>query len=178
MRYKTSFFAVILSFIILLPPRVMSQDADESNPNQEASAPRGMPRSSKIIGPAVKDAHYASEKSARLATFDKCRENLSEFKEAQQFQRLKAVVFADVGRLKTSKRPQPDSLAGRGAVPHYQGAGSIMVNRGKGKSSSELPVQAKSAVLPVSLLPVDRSKRDLNLPDNRELAERSASNSH
>ena len=178
MCYKTSFFAVVLSFMILLPPRVMSQDANESNRTRETPIPRGMRRSSKVRSLVVQNAHQALGKSACIATFEECRENLSEFKEAQQFQRSKAVVFADLNRLETSKRPSPESLAARDADSYYQGTGNIMVNRNKGKSSSELPVQAKSAVLPVLLMPVESSKRDINLPDNWELAERSGSNSH
>ena len=55
------------------------------------------------------------KKSTRIATFEECRENLSEFKEAQQFQRLKAAVFADLNQLEESKRPKPESLAARDA---------------------------------------------------------------
>jgi hypothetical protein len=118
------------------------------------------------------------EKSTRIATFEECRENLSEFKEAQQFQRLKAAVFADLSRLEKLKRPRPESLAARDADLYYQGTGDVTVNRASGRSISELPVLAKRAVLPVLWLPAESSKRYIISPDNQELAGRPASNSH
>jgi hypothetical protein len=178
MRHKAIYFAVALGFMMLLVPRVLSQDANESNRTRETPTPRGLRRPSKVSGPAVQNAHHALGKSTRIATFEECRQNLSEFKEAQQFQRLKAVVFADLNRLDKSKRPKPDSLAARDADIYYQGTGNVMVNRANGRSISELPVQAKSTVLPVLLMPAESSKRYIIIPDNQELAGRPASNSH
>ena len=173
---KAILFAVVLSFMILLPLHVKSQDAKESSRDRET--PRGMRRSSKVSGSAVQNAHHALEKGTRIATFEECRENLNEFNEAQQFQRLKAVVFADLDRLEKSKRPKPESLAARDADLYHQGTGNVIVNRANGRSISELPVQAKSAVLPVLLMPAESSKRYIIIPGNQELAGRPASNSH
>ena len=178
MRHKAIYFAVALTLMILLQPRVMTQDTNESNRTREPPTPRGMRSSSKVSGPAGQTAHHSSEKSSRLATFEESRATLSEFKEAQQFQQWRAVVFADLTRLGKPQRPKPEALAARDADPGHQGAGNAIVSRANGGLTSELPVQAKSAVLPVLLMPAESSKRDVIVPDNQEFVGRPASNSH
>lgn len=155
---KAITLAVALSFIIFLPLRVMSQDANESNRTRETPTQRGTRRSGKVIGPAVQNAGHALGKNIRIATFEERREGLSEFKEAQQFMQLKAAVYADLNRLEKSRQAIPECDTVRGADSNCQSSGNLAVNLAKGRSIRESPAQAKSAVLPVSFMPAGGSK--------------------
>jgi hypothetical protein len=150
MCHKAINFAVALSFILFLPPRVVSQDINGSNRTWETPTQRGMHRSSKVIGPAVQDDRYALEADTSIAGFKEYREGLSEFKEAQQFIQLKAAVYADLNRLEKSRHAKPRCDTVRGADSNCQSSGNLAVNRANGRSIRESPAQAKSAVLPVS----------------------------
>ena len=123
MCHKAINFAVALSFILFLPPRVVSQDINGSNRTWETPTQRGMHRSSKVIGPAVQDDRYALEADTSIAGFKEYREGLSEFKEAQQFIQLKAAVYADLNRLQKSRHANLTTpcilLRRRQATPNF-----------------------------------------------------------
>jgi len=150
MFHKAINFAAALSFILFLPPRVVSQDMNGSNRTWETPTRRGMHRSSKVIGSAVQDDRYALEADTSIAGFKEYREGLSEFKEARQFMQLKAAVYADLNRLEKSRNAKPRCDTVRGADSNCQSSGNLAVNRANGRSIRESPAQAKSAVPPVS----------------------------
>jgi len=158
MCHKAINFAVALSFILFLPPRVVSQDTNGSNRTWETPTQRGIHRSSKVIGPAVQDDRHALEEDTSIAAFKEHKEGLREFKEAQQFMQLKAAVYADLNRLERSRHAKPRCDTVRGADSNCQSSGNLAVNRASGRSIRESPAQAKCAVLPVSLMPAGGSK--------------------
>jgi hypothetical protein len=155
---KAIYLAVALSCIMFLPLRVISQNANESNLTREAPSRGGAGRASKVAGPGVQTARHALGRSSCIATFEECRENLSEFKEAQQFMQLKAAVIADLNRLEESRHAKPKCDTVRGADSNYQSSGNLPVNRANSRSIGKSPAQAESAVLPVSLMSAGGSK--------------------
>ena len=113
---------------------------------------------SEVAGPAGQTARHALGKTTCTATFEECRENLSEFKAAQQFMQLKAAVYADLNRLEKSRHAKPRCATVRGADSNCQSSGNMAVNRANGRSIRESPAEAKSALLPVSLMSAGGSK--------------------
>lgn len=158
MCHKAINFAVALSFILFLPPRVVSQDTNESNRTRETPTQRGIRRSSKVIGPAVQDGRHALEEDTSIAGFKERKEGLSKFKEAKQFMQLKAAVYADLNRLEESKHAKPKRDTVRDGDLDYQSTGNVTVNRANGRPIRKSPAQAKSAILPVSLMSAGDSK--------------------
>jgi hypothetical protein len=151
MCHKAICFAVALSCIMFLPPRVMSQDANESNRTREAPSWGGARTTSKVVHPVVQTARHALGKSTCTATFEECRENLSEFKEAQQFMKLKAAVYADLNRLEKSRHAKPKIATVRDADVNRQKTGNGAVYSATVGPNGKSSVQATSAVQPVSL---------------------------
>jgi hypothetical protein len=158
MCHKAINFAMALSFILLLPPRVVSQDANGSNHTRETPTQKGIHRPGKVFGPAVHDDRRALEEDTSIAGFKEHKEGLSEYKEAQQFMQLKVAVYADLNRLEESRYTKPECATVRGADSNCQSSGNLAVNRATGRSIRESPAQAKSAVLPVSFMPAGGSK--------------------
>jgi len=158
MSHKAIYFAVALTFIIFLPPRVMSQDPNASNRTRETLAPRGIRRSSKVIGPAVQNARHALEEDTSIVAFKELKEGLSEFRQAEEFMQLKVAVIADLNRLEESRHAKPKGDTVRDGDLDYQSSGNVTVNRANGRSIRDLPAQAKSAVLPVSLIRAGSTK--------------------
>jgi len=158
MCHKVINFAVALSFILLLPPRVVSQDANGSNHTWETPTQRGILGPSKVIGPAVSDDRRPLEEDTSIAGFKEHKEGLREYKEAQQFMQLKVAVYADLNRLEESRHAKPKCATVRGADSNCQSSANLAVNRPTGRSIRESPAQAKSAVLPVSFMPAGGSK--------------------
>lgn len=151
MCHKAIYLAVALSFIIFLPLRVMSQDANETNQTREAPSREGARRTSKVAGPAVQTARYVLGKSTYIATFEECRENLSEFKGAEQFMQLKVAVFADLNGSEEWRPAKPKIAAVRNAGVNRQKTGNVAVNRASVAPIRKSPVQVTSAVQPVLL---------------------------
>ncbi len=158
MFVRVFFMVVALGFITLLPVRISGQETKKSSLTRETPPQKGESRPHKVSGPAVQDGRQTLEESKCVAGFKACRENLPEFKEADQFMQLKAAVFADLNRLEKPRRTNPESLAVRDADLYYQSTGNGSVNGANGRSIRESPAQAKSAILPVSLMSAGSSK--------------------
>jgi hypothetical protein len=158
MCQKAIYFVVALSSIILLPLRVISQDANDPNRTRETPTQRGICRSNKVIGPAVQNARTALGKSTRIATFEEGRDNLSEFNEAEEFMQLKADVFADLNRLEESSHAKPKRDTVRDGDSAYLSAGNVTVNRETIKAMRESPAQAESPELSASSTSAGSSK--------------------
>ncbi len=110
MGHKTIYFAVALSFMIVLTPRVMSPGADESHRTWEAPAGRGIGGSHKAIGPALQNDYPTPGKNTHRAGLKEPREELRELEEAEQFMQLKAAVYADLNRLDRSRHATPQGV--------------------------------------------------------------------
>ncbi len=160
MCHKAINFAVALSFVFLLPPRVVSQDTNRPNLTRETPTPRGIHGPGKVIGPAVHDGRRALEleEDTSIAGSKEHKEGLSEYKEAQQFMELKVAVYADLNRLEESRYGKPECATVRGADSNCQSSGNLAVNRATGRSIRKSPAQAESAVLPVSFMPAGGSE--------------------
>ena len=144
---------VALSFVLLLSPRAVSQDTNGSKHAREAPIHRDLLEPRKEIGPAAHKDRRALEEDPSIAGFKELKESLGEYREAQQFMQLKAAVFADLSRLEKLRHAEPRCDAVRGIDSNCQRSGNLAVNRANNGSIRELPAQAKSAVLPVSLIP-------------------------
>lgn len=153
MCHKVVYFAVALSFVLLLSPRAISQDSNGSKHARETPIHRGILGPSNVISPAAHTDRRALEKDPSIAGFKELKESLGEYKEAQQFMQLKDAVYADLSRLEKSRYAEPRCDAVRGIDSNCQRSGNLAVNRANNGSIRELPAQAKSAVLPVSLIP-------------------------
>ena len=158
MCHKAINFAAALSVILLLPPSVVSQDTNGSNRTRETPTQRGIHGPSEVIGPAVQDDCRALEEHTSIAGFKERKEGLSEYKEAQQFMQLKAAVYADLSRLEKSRHAKPRCDTFRGVDSNCQRSRNLAANRVNASSIRELPAQAKSTVLPVSLIPAGSTK--------------------
>jgi hypothetical protein len=139
MGHKTTYFAVALSFMIVLTPRVMSPGADESHRTWEAPAGRGIGGSHKAIGPPLQNDYPTPDKKTHRAGLKPPGEDLSELEEAEQFMQLKAAVYADLDRLDKSRGATPQPVVVRDAGLDYQGTEKVAVNRANGTSIRESP---------------------------------------
>jgi hypothetical protein len=79
---------------------------------------------SAVAGPAPQSDRQTSGESECSAGFKECQESLKEFKEAEKFMQLKALVFADLSRLEKSRPTQPKITTVRDANVNHQKTGN------------------------------------------------------
>lgn len=158
MCQKAIILAAALSFMLLFPPSVVSQDTNGSNRTRETRTSRRIHGPIEGIGPAVHDDRRALEEDASIAGFRELKEGLGEFKEAQQFMQLKAALYTDLNRPEKSKHAIPSCDTARGPNPNCQNSGNLAVSRTNGSSFGEPPAPAKREVLPMTLMPAGRTK--------------------
>jgi hypothetical protein len=113
---------------------------------------------SSVAGPAPQSNRQTSGESKCSAGFKECKESLNNFKEAEQFMQLKATVLADLNRLEKSRPTKPKIATVRAADVNLQKTGNGSVHSATVGPNRKSSVQAKSAVLPVSLMPAGGSK--------------------
>ena len=115
---------------------------------------------SSVAVPAPQSNGQTSGESKCSHGFKECKESLNDFKEAEQFMRLKATIFADVNRLEKSRLTKPKIASVGNADANRRKTGNAGVYRatvGPNKMSS---VQATNAVQPVSLESAARAPRE------------------
>ena len=106
---------------------------------------------SSVAGAAPQSIGWTSGESRCSREFKECKEGLNDFKEAEQFMRLKATVFADVSRLEKSRPTKPKIAIVRNADVNRLNTGNAAVYRATVGPNRISSVQATSAVQPVSL---------------------------
>jgi hypothetical protein len=106
---------------------------------------------SSVAGAAPQSNGWTSGKSKCSRGFKECRESLNDFKEAEQFMRLKATVFADVNRLEKSRPTKLKIATVRNADVNRLKTGNTAEYSGTVRPNRLSSVQTTSAVQPVSL---------------------------
>ena len=82
---------------------------------------------SSVAGPAPQSNGQTSGESKCSHGFKECKESLNDFKEAEQFMRLKATVLADLNRLEKSRPTKPKIATVRNADVNRQKTGNAAV---------------------------------------------------
>ena len=118
----------------------------------------GFCATSSVAKSAPQSNSRASGESKCNAGFKECRESLNDFKEAEQFMRLKATVFADLNRLDKSRPKKPKIATVRSADVNRPITGNDAVFSATTGTNRKSSVQAKSTVTPVSLMSARGSK--------------------
>ena len=106
---------------------------------------------SSVAGPAPQSNGQTSGEIKCGHGFKECKESLNDFKEAEQFMRLKGDVLADLNRLEKSIPAKPKIATVRNADVNRQKTGNAAVYHATVGPNRLSSVQATSVVQPVSL---------------------------
>ena len=117
---------------------------------------------SSVAGPAPQSNRQTSGESKCSHGFKECKESLNDFKEAEQFMRLKATVLADLNRLEKSRPTKPKIASVRNADVNRQKTGNAAVYSATVGPNRISSVQATSAVQPVSLESAAGTPKEIN----------------
>jgi hypothetical protein len=107
---------------------------------------------SSVAGPAPQSNGQTSGESKCSHGFQECKESLNDFKEAEQFMRLKATVFADVNRLEKTRPTKLKIATVRNADVNLQKTGNAAVYSATVGPNRIASVQATSAAVQPVLL--------------------------
>lgn len=102
-------------------------------------------------GPPPQSGRQSSGESKCGAGFKACQESLKEFKEAKEFMQWKANALADLTQVEKSRPTKTKTAPVRDANLNRQKTGNGVMYTESVEPNRAAPVQATSAVRPVSL---------------------------